>query len=72
MADHEDLQNHSCDPNTAFVGLNVVARRAIAPGEELTIDYGTFYDETMAEFECRCGSQNCRGRIAGRAGPASR
>src|SRR5262249_45285310 len=40
-------QNHSCAPNTAFVGLNVVALRDIAPDEELTIDYATFCDARM-------------------------
>jgi len=63
-------QNHSCDPNTAFVGLNVVARRDVAPGEELTIDYATFCDVRMVPFDCQCGSPHCRGRIVGRAHPA--
>jgi D-alanine-D-alanine ligase-like ATP-grasp enzyme len=61
-------QNHSCDPNTAFEGLNLVALRDIRRGEELTLDYGTLCDETMMPFECRCGSLNCRGRIEGREG----
>jgi len=60
-------QNHSCDPNTAFVGLNVVARRDIPPDQELTIDYATFCDARMVPFDCRCGSPQCRGRIVGRA-----
>jgi len=59
-------QNHSCDPNTVFAGLNVVALRDIERGEELTIDYSTFCDERMPEFECECGSKNCRGRISGK------
>jgi D-alanine-D-alanine ligase len=58
-------QNHSCAPNTAFVGLNVVALRDIAPDEELTIDYATFYDARMTPFDCRCGSPQCRGQIVG-------
>lgn len=34
--------NHSCDSNTKVIGrLVIVARRDIAPGDELTIDYST-------------------------------
>lgn len=33
--------NHSCDPNTWLEGLNVVARRDITSGEEITIEYAT-------------------------------
>jgi D-alanine-D-alanine ligase-like ATP-grasp enzyme len=58
-------QNHSCDPNTAFRGLNVVALRDIAPGEELTLDYAAFYDERMAPFACQCGAKHCRGVVRG-------
>jgi D-alanine-D-alanine ligase len=56
-------QNHSCDPNTGFSGLDIVAIRDIDIGEELTIDYTTFYDEHMTSFNCQCGSPKCRGRI---------
>jgi SET domain-containing protein len=62
-------QNHSCDPNTAFVGLNLVAQRDIRHGEELTVDFSTFYDRHMTPFECACGSPRCRGRIVGGEGP---
>ena len=58
-------QNHSCDPNTGFSGLDVVALRDINIGEELTIDYVTFYDRHMPPFDCQCGSPKCRGRITG-------
>jgi D-alanine-D-alanine ligase len=58
-------QNHSCAPNTTFVGLNVVALRNIAADEELTIDYATFYDTHMPPFDCQCGSPQCRGQIVG-------
>ena len=61
-------QNHSCEPNTAFVGLDVVARRTIPAGEELTVDYATFYDGRMTPFDCTCGSDLCRGRITGGKG----
>jgi D-alanine-D-alanine ligase-like ATP-grasp enzyme len=58
-------QNHSCDPNTAYEGLNVVASRDIPTGEELTLDYATFLDETTEPFVCQCGSENCREYIIG-------
>jgi D-alanine-D-alanine ligase len=61
-------QNHSCEPNTAFQGLNVVASRDIATGEELTLDYGACYDDRMIPFDCVCGSAQCRGRITGGRG----
>jgi D-alanine-D-alanine ligase len=61
-------QNHSCFPNTCFEGLNIVALRDIKPGEELTLDYADFCDETMVPFDCLCGSPNCRGRIEGSPG----
>ncbi len=61
-------QNHSCLPNTAFTGLNVVATRDIAKGEELTLDYASFLDEHMEPFSCQCGAPNCRGFITGTIG----
>jgi len=61
-------QNHSCNPNTGFRGLDVVALRDIVSGEELTLDYATFCSETMSPFDCCCGGPNCRGRIEGRSG----
>ena len=56
-------QNHSCNPNTAYVGLNLVTLRDVRAGEELTIDYETFGNPDAAEFDCSCGAKNCRGRI---------
>lgn len=61
-------QNHSCEPNTAFDGLDVVAVRPIAPDEELTLDYATIMNEAGEPFDCRCGLAGCRGRIVGMAG----
>lgn len=58
-------QNHSCEPNTAFDGLNVLATRDIKTGEELTLDYAQFLDENMEPFQCRCGTAACRGLIMG-------
>ncbi len=61
-------QNHSCNPNTAFDGLNVVSLRAISKGEELTIDYAVSMNEASASFTCRCGVVGCRGEIRGTNG----
>ncbi len=58
-------QNHSCDPNTEYIGLNVVAIRNINKGEELTLNYASFLDENMEPFQCQCGASNCRGLITG-------
>ncbi len=57
--------NHSCDPNAWLDGLNLVARRRIAAGEQITMDYATFCNETLEEFECSCGSPDCRGIVRG-------
>lgn len=61
-------QNHSCDPNTAYDGLNVVSLRSIAPGEELTLNYAAFLNEHMEPFPCTCGAPACRGWITGTPG----
>ncbi|MEP6818736.1 MAG: SET domain-containing protein-lysine N-methyltransferase [bacterium] len=57
--------NHSCDPNAWLEGMNLVARRKIKAGEEITIDYATFYNATMDDFVCHCGARGCRGIIKG-------
>jgi D-alanine-D-alanine ligase len=56
-------QNHSCDPNTGYCGLNLIALRDIHRGEELTLDYGQLGNPDAAPFQCGCGAGNCRGRI---------
>jgi D-alanine-D-alanine ligase len=61
-------QNHSCAASTFYDGLNVVAGKRIAKGEELTLDYASFLDEHMEPFQCRCGAPNCRGLITGLPG----
>ncbi|MBC7890263.1 MAG: SET domain-containing protein-lysine N-methyltransferase [Ferruginibacter sp.] len=58
-------QNHSCNPNTTYKGLNVIAIRKICSGDELTLDYSSFLDENMEPFNCQCGSPDCRGLITG-------
>ena len=61
-------QNHSCEPNTVFDGLNVLSLRNIAENEELTLDYAQFLDENMEPFQCQCGTVSCRGLVAGAPG----
>lgn len=61
-------QNHSCDANTGYEGLNVVALKDIQQGEELTLDYVSFLDEQAEPFTCHCRSSNCRGTVSGRPG----
>jgi len=58
-------QNHSCDPNTAYKGLNLVAIRPIKAGEELTMDYAYLLDENSESFDCQCGASICRNKISG-------
>lgn len=58
--------NHSCDPNAWLFGAyDVVTRRPIAAGEELTVDYGTISDDATFEMACSCGAVWCRGVITG-------
>jgi uncharacterized protein len=57
--------NHSCRPNARLSIENgrveFYSLRVIAPGEELTVDYGeTHHDGKLA---CRCGAQGCRGAL---------
>lgn len=61
-------QNHSCEANTRFDGLDVVTTRAIPVGEELTLDYATFMNEASEPFTCSCGAASCRGTVRGTAG----
>lgn len=61
-------QNHSCAPNTAFDGLDVLAIKDISKNQELTLDYADFLGEHMEPFDCQCGSTNCRGKIKGQPG----
>ncbi len=59
--------NHSCDPNAWVSGLQLVARRPLAPGDEITVDYATLFDDIHPETECDCGTVDCRGTIGGAA-----
>ncbi|MDX1421061.1 MAG: hypothetical protein R3181_13935 [Rubricoccaceae bacterium] len=57
--------NHSCDPSAWLSGLDVTARRALAPGDEITLDYATYVHESMPPFACTCGAEACRGVVSG-------
>ena len=61
-------QNLSCDANTRRDGLDVVATRAIAAGEALTIDYGLLTALDAEPFDCTCRAATCRGRVTRREG----
>jgi SET domain-containing protein len=59
--------NHSCAPNAGFARRSdVVALRALAPGEEITCDYATncsASNDFVMPFVCHCGAPGCRRRI---------
>ncbi|ADB29521.1 nuclear protein SET [Kribbella flavida DSM 17836] len=58
--------NHSCDPTTWWVdAVTLSARRDIAPGEEVTSDYGTSTGIADWRMKCSCGSPLCRGVVTG-------
>jgi uncharacterized protein len=53
--------NHSCRPNAEALlrrgGIEFVALRAIAPGEEITLDYGEeYFDLFIKASGCRCAA----------------
>ena len=50
--------NHSCDPNCWMDGRTLRARRAIAPGEQLTFDYNCTEWSMDTPFDCACGACN--------------
>jgi hypothetical protein len=53
--------NHSCDPNLWHAGpYDVIARRDIRAGEEVTIDYGTNSGAQGFKMHCTCGTAACR------------
>ena len=63
--------NHSCEPNcfTRIVSVDgikrifILAKRDIAPGEELFYDYKFEFEADEDAVECRCGAKSCRGRM---------
>ena len=57
--------NHSCDPNCELIDgdddddrIELRAKRDVAVGQELTIDYA--WDAEAEPYLCACGSQDCR------------
>jgi SET domain-containing protein len=55
--------NHACTPNARLTirdgRIEFYALRAIAPGDEITVNYGqTHHNGTLA---CRCGAPGCVG-----------
>lgn len=62
--------NHSCAPNCEAQSdgrrIWIVARRDLAPGEELTYDYGFALAEAR-RHPCRCGAAECAGFIVAKA-----
>ena len=58
--------NHSCAPNAEAEleddRIWIIASRNIAPGEEITFNYGYDLDDYRAH-PCRCGALNCVGYI---------
>jgi len=61
-----DYVNHSCNPNAGLSGqIGLVAMRDIKIGEEVCFDYAMSDTMPYDEFECGCGSSNCRGKISG-------
>ncbi|HEX2054535.1 MAG TPA: SET domain-containing protein-lysine N-methyltransferase, partial [Actinomycetota bacterium] len=63
--------NHSCDPNcgvrvNASGAPDLVARRNIEPGEEITFDYAMRnYSIEHFPSSCLCGAAGCRRTITG-------
>jgi SET domain-containing protein len=57
--------NHSCRPNAAMRirqgRVEFYAMRDIAPGEEITVNYGETHHE--GRLACRCGAPGCVGAI---------
>jgi SET domain-containing protein len=57
--------NHSCRPNARLAiiagRIEFYALRPIAPGEEITVNYGETHHE--GRLRCRCGAPDCVGRL---------
>ncbi|XP_070541965.1 histone-lysine N-methyltransferase ASH1L-like isoform X2 [Ptychodera flava] len=67
--------NHSCEPNcemqkwsvNGVYRIGLFALKDIPAGEELTYDYNFHAFNLETQQECRCGSETCRGFIAGKS-----
>ena len=64
-ADPMRYTNHSCRPNARLDirqgRVEFYALRDIAPGEEITVNYGETHHE--GRLTCRCGAPGCIGRL---------
>ena len=64
-ADPMRYTNHSCRPNARLCirqgRVEFYALRGIAPGEEITVDYGPTHHE--GRLACRCGAAGCTGKL---------
>lgn len=64
-ADPLRFTNHSCQPNAVLRirqgRVEFYAMRDVAPGEELTVNYGETHHE--GRLRCRCGAPGCVGRL---------
>ncbi len=64
-ADPLRYTNHSCRPNAVLRirqgRVEFYAMRDIAPGEEITVNYGETHHE--GRLACRCGAPGCVGAI---------
>jgi hypothetical protein len=65
--------NHSCRPNAEAVlrkgRIEFKALRRIAPGDEITLDYGKeYFDLFLKNAGCQCAT--CRLKAAGRRAPS--
>ena len=60
-----EIINHCCEPNlrskVQLGHILYMSKRAIRPGEELTVDYR--FAENIERVKCSCGAENCRGQI---------
>lgn len=64
----EGSMNHSCDSNIWMADeVTLVARKNIAAGEEITVDYALFTTQATWSLgqPCRCGLPYCRRTITG-------
>jgi hypothetical protein len=57
--------NHSCDPTLWWSGDVLITRRAVAAGEELTVDYSTGTADASFVLACHCESYRCRQMVTG-------
>lgn len=57
--------NHSCSPSCALRERGwLVARRVIASGDELTVDYSSTEADPAWNMHCACGEAACRGILS--------